>query len=220
MKKDYTHITVILDRSGSMEDIKDDTIGGFNSYLASQQAESGTATLTLVQFDTPDAYEVIHRFQPITKVPALSSTTYVPRGLTPLFDALGRGINDLAHFLANLPAQDQPAKVIMVVVTDGQENSSCEFDKPQVEKMIAEKTERDSWQFVFLSADLSAMHEAMHMGIRSDKALMFQKSRQGSKDAWDSLNTQTSKFRGQSGEVFAFDPDDRKHPQDPNKKKD
>lgn len=103
---------------------------------------------------------------------------------TPLFDALGRGINDLAHFLANVPAQDQPAKVIMVVVTDGRENSSREFNKPQVEKMIAEKTERDGWQFVFWSADLSAMHEAIHTGIRSDKALIFQKNRNGSKDAW------------------------------------
>ena len=76
MKQDYTHISVILDRSGSMESIRDDTIGGFNTFMESQRSEPGTATLTLVQFDTQDPYEVIHRFKPIQEVPELDHKTY------------------------------------------------------------------------------------------------------------------------------------------------
>ena len=78
-----------------MHAIRDDTIDGFNALLKQQQAEPGAATLTLVQFDLQDPYEVIHRFKPIGEVPELTRETYVPRALTPLLDALGRGINDL-----------------------------------------------------------------------------------------------------------------------------
>ena len=163
---------------------------------------------------------MIHRFQPIAKVPALDHKTYVPRGGTPLLDALGRGINDLEQKLAQLPAPDQPAKIVVVVVTDGRENSSREFNTGQVKKMIAEKTERDGWQFVFLSADLSAVHEGMNLGIQMDKVLMYEKSRRGTGEAWSAVSGKTSEFRKQAGDKFAFDEGDRKHPRDPNKKKD
>lgn len=81
MKQDYTHITVILDRTGSMESIRDDTIGGFNVFLGRQKVEPGTATLTLVQFDSQDPYEVIYRFRPIDEIPELTRETYVPRAI-------------------------------------------------------------------------------------------------------------------------------------------
>jgi hypothetical protein len=110
MKSDYTHISVILDRTGSMGSIRDDTIGGYNAYLEKQQDEPGEATLTLVQFDTQDPYEVIHHFLPIKDVPNLTRQTYVPRGSTPLLDAIGRGINDLEQSLATLPDGGRPAR--------------------------------------------------------------------------------------------------------------
>jgi hypothetical protein len=136
MRQDYTHIAVILDRTGSMAVIRDDTIGGFNTFLQQQKAEPGSATLTLVQFDSQDPYEVIHRFKPIAEVPELTRETYVPRASTPLLDAMGRGIIDLEKSLSELSEADRPAKVVMVVVTDGQENASREFRKEQIEKMI------------------------------------------------------------------------------------
>ncbi len=94
-KNDYTHITVILDRTGSMESIRDDIIGGFNAFLDEQQKLPGKATMTLVQFDSQDPYEVICRFAPVAEVPKLDRNVYVPRASTPLLDAIGRGINDL-----------------------------------------------------------------------------------------------------------------------------
>jgi hypothetical protein len=219
MKKDYTHITVILDRSGSMESIRDDTIGGFNAFLKKQQAEKGTATLTLVQFDTQDPYELIHRFRPIGDVPAITRETFVPRATTPLLDAIGRGINDLEMSLGEIKKAALPSKVVFVVVTDGRENASREFRKDQIEKMIRERTEKSDWQFVFLSADLDAIGDAMAVGIHADAVLPFEKSGKGSQRAWESLSVRTSDYRADRKEKMGFEPDDRKHPDDPGKKK-
>ena len=217
MQSDYTHITVILDRTGSMESIRDDTIGGFNAFLTHQKDESGQATLTLVQFDSQDPYEVIHRFKPIQDIPDLNRNTYVPRASTPLLDALGRGINDLEASLSKLKEEDQPSKVVVVVVTDGQENSSREFRKDQIEKMIKEKTEKDNWQFVFLSADLSAIREAVTLGMHADAVLLFEKSGQGSSAAWSSLSQRTADYRSDRKKKMGFELNDRKHPEDPGK---
>ena len=219
MKQDYTHISVILDRTGSMESIRDDTIGGFNTFLKDQKAQPGTATLTLVQFDTQDPYEVIHRFEPIKDVPELTRETYVPRASTPLLDAIGRGINDLEKSIAELKGEDRPSRVIMVVITDGRENSSREFHKDQIEKMIKERADKDDWQFVFLSADLAAMGDAMSVGIHADAALLFEKSGKGASRAWASLSSRTSDYRSARKRKLGFEQEDRDHPEDPQKNK-
>ena len=179
MKQGYTHITVILDRSGSMESICDDTIGGLNAFVEQQKAGSGEATLTLVQFDSHDPYEVIHHFTPIREVPALTRKTYVPRGGTPLLDALGRGINDIEQSIGKLHDGERPEKVIVAVITDGQENSSREFNKEQAEKMIKSKSSEAGWEFIFLSADLNAIADAQHLGFSSDATVAFEKSSHG-----------------------------------------
>jgi hypothetical protein len=215
MKKDYTHITVLLDRTGSMESIRDDTIGGFNAFLSKQKAEPGTATLTLVQFDSQDPYEVIHRFRPIGEVPELTRETYVPRASTPLLDAMGRAINDLEQSVAKLKAKDRPSKVVMAIVTDGQENASREFRKDQIEKMIKEKTEKHNWQFVFLSADLAGIGDAMGIGIHADQVLLFARSAKGNAAAWSSLSARCSDYRSARKKKIGFDADDRQHPDDP-----
>ena len=195
MKPEYTHITVILDRTGSMEPIRDDTIGGFNTFLKKQKAEPGQATLTLVQFDSQDPYELIQRFRPIGDVPELTRETYVPRASTPLLDALGRGINDLEECLGKLDEQDRPGKVVVVVITDGEENASREFRKEQIEKMIKKKTEKDGWEFVFLSADLSAIGDAMKLGFRDNATRSFVKSSEGVSDCMEDLSAHISAYR-------------------------
>ncbi|MGL4650756.1 MAG: vWA domain-containing protein, partial [Caldilineaceae bacterium] len=141
MKKDYTHLTVILDRSGSMESIREDVIGGFNALLREQQATEGLATLTLVQFDTQNPYEVIHAFTLVQAVSPLSHATYAPRASTPLLDAIGRGIKDLEQQLVAMKADNRPEHVMMVIITDGMENASREFSAERVRAMIAEKQE-------------------------------------------------------------------------------
>jgi hypothetical protein len=215
VKKEHTHISVILDRTGSMNEIRDDTIGGFNAFLGEQKKQKGKATLTLVQFDSQDPYEAVHRFRPIGEVPELTRETYVPRAGTPLLDALGQGINDLEKRLAELA--EKPGKVIFAVVTDGKENASREFSKKQVMKMIREKKENDGWQFVFLSGDLGALEEAGEVGFLAQMSMAFVKDAAGTKEAWDSLSRNASGFRGGQKKDMAFEEKDRKHPQDPSK---
>ena len=209
MKKDYTHIAVILDRTGSMESIRDDTIGGFNTFLNQQKAEPGLATLTLVQFDTQNPYEIVHKFKEIKDVPELTRETFVPRASTPLLDAMGRGINDLEHGLSQLDEDDRPERVVMVIITDGQENSSREFRKDQIQKMIKEKQEKYDWQFVFLSADLAAIRDALDSGIRAASAMSFDKDAHGTAAAWSSASERISDYRAARSKDVSFTEEDR-----------
>jgi hypothetical protein len=216
MKNDYTHISIILDRTGSMSSIRDDTIGGFNTFLKDQKKEPGIATITLVQFDSVDPYEIIHKFKPLQDVPELTHETYVPRASTPLLDAMGRSINDIEKSLAELGEEERPSKVVVVVITDGQENSSQEFRKDQIVKMVRKKTKKDDWQFVFLSADLEAFMDAGRMGVMDHKRLFYAKNPVGSQRAWSGLSTSMSSYRSSAPrEDFKFDPDDQQQSSSP-----
>lgn len=209
MHTDYTHIAVILDRTGSMEAIRDDTIGGFNAFLADQQRQPGTATMTLVQFDSQDPYEVLHRFTPIAEVPGLSRETFVPRASTPLLDAIGRGINDLNTSLAQVPREERPARVVVVIVTDGHENASVEFDKTVIRRMIRDRQQTADWQFVFLGADLTGIDDATSVGIEPAAALRYAPTPEGARGAWAATSEGLAAYR--TGERFAF-PDDTNGP--------
>lgn len=194
---DRTHICMILDRTGSMESIKQDTIGGFNSYIAAQKSLPTPATFTLVQFDSQDPFEVIQKFTDIQIVPDLTGQTYMPRASTPLYDAVGRGINDLKASLGTLPEALRPKKIVMVIVTDGQENASREFTGAQVRKMIAEAKEA-GWQFVFLSADESAISDSSSLNIDASNAAFFRKNTAGSSEMWERVANRSVAFRSHS----------------------
>ncbi len=209
MDNEYTHITIILDRTGSMESIRDDTIGGFNTFLHEQKDAAGMATITLVQFDSQNPYEVIYKFKPIAEIPGLDRQTYVPRAATPLFDAVGRGIIALDQQLSRLPVEKKPARVVFVIVTDGKENASYEFRREQIEKMIAEKQEQSDWQFVFLSADLAAIREAESVGFMRKKSLAFDKNSAGTSRAWGSLSGAVAFYRSSRKTEVEFDDLDR-----------
>lgn len=202
------HISIILDRTGSMDSIKEDTIGGFNTFLKDQQAQPGRATLTLVQFDSQDPYEVIHNRLPLALIPPLNDRTYVPRATTPLLDAMGRGINDLDSQLGKLPEKERPGKIVVVIITDGQENASVEFTKKQVEKMIKAK-EAAGWQFVFLSADLASIGEASKYGFAANRVMAFDKDGRGAKHVFNSLSQNISEFRRNPNREMAFTDKDR-----------
>ncbi|RMF94244.1 MAG: hypothetical protein D6736_00365 [Nitrospinota bacterium] len=163
----------------------------------------------MVQFDTQDPYEVLHHFAPLQEIPALTRETYVPRAATPLLDALGRGINELEHSLAVIPEAVRPSKVVFVVITDGQENSSREFRKEQIVKMIREKQEKDGWQFVFLSADLEAIEDAMGYGFHAASSMAFDKTESGVGDAFASLSARLADYRGARASEVAFHEEDR-----------
>lgn len=172
MRDDLTDITLVVDRSGSMESIRDDAEGGINTMIADQAREPGEALLTLVQFDTE--YEFVHRGVPVAQVPRYQ---LVPRGGTALLDAVGRAINETGARLAQMPEADRPGLVIFVVMTDGHENSSREFTKAQIREMIERQQNVYSWHFTFLGADAGAFAEARGMGISSPGAAQYARSK-------------------------------------------
>ena len=174
-----TALYVLLDRSGSMASIADDVIGGFNRLLADQQADGDDAHLTLVQFDTVDAHEVVVADEPIGLVRPLTAATFVPRGGTPLLDATAR-IVALAqeHAARRALAGTAPERVVVVTITDGFENSSTEVTRRQVLDLVKTK-ERDGWTFAYLSADLGAYAEAGGMGYATGAVQAMPASAEG-----------------------------------------
>lgn len=163
MDQDYTHITIVIDRSGSMSHLQKDTIGGFNQFLADQKKVPGKATMTLVQFD--DQYQTDFNGIPIADVPALTPETYVPRGGTALLDALHKAIAETKEFINAMPEDKRPGRVITVVITDGEENQSREVKKADLKKEV-EECETALWRFVFMGANLDSFGEAGSLGMR------------------------------------------------------
>jgi Mg-chelatase subunit ChlD len=142
----------LLDRSGSMESCWDDTIGGFNSFLNDQKALGLGGTLTLIQFD--HEYLISYTAKAIDEVEPLTRETFKPRGSTALLDTIGRTIQDNK-------AMNSPT---VVVLTDGQENSSHKYTKAHIKDLVEQKT-KDGWTFVYLGANQDAFAEAGSMGI-------------------------------------------------------
>lgn len=164
MKKNCVHCTLILDRSGSMQSIRSDVIGGVNAFLKEQRELPGECTFTLVQFDDAGPYDVLCDFKPIKEAKDLGDE-YLPRGLTPLCDAVGKGIVSLGEKLRSLPEADRPEKVVFVTMTDGLENASKEYDRARIAVLTKEQQEKYGWQFVYLGANQDAVKEAESVGI-------------------------------------------------------
>lgn len=191
MRSDLTDITLVVDRSGSMQEMRSDAEGGVNAFIADQAKEPGEALLTLVQFDTE--YEFLHSGVPIGQVPKY---TLVPRGSTALLDAVGRAINETGERLSKMDEKDRPGLVIFVVMTDGHENASKEFSKPQIKKMIEHQQEKYNWHFTFLAANQDAFAEAGEMGIRRGGAANYVAARVSA--AYKVTGAKVSRMRSQS----------------------
>ena len=162
MRNELTSILMILDRSGSMSPLADDVVGGYNSFIAQQKAEPGDAVVTLVLFD--HNYEVVYDARPIARVEPLTKKVYSPGGTTALLDAVGRGVQDLGTKLAAMEESDRLGKVIVVIMTDGQENASSDFTRDQVKKLVADQ-KTNGWSFLFMGANMDAFAEAKKIGI-------------------------------------------------------
>lgn len=158
-----TEIAYILDQSGSMSSMRSAAIDAFNEFIKAQLDVPGDANLTLVLFD--DRYEVPVSQTPVERVAALTPKTYTPRGNTALLDAIGRTINDFHARIDRLPADQKPAKVIMAIFTDGEENSSYHFTGRQISDLIRRFIDKHSWEFIFLAANQDAIASAAAMNM-------------------------------------------------------
>lgn len=204
-KRTKTEIIVVLDRSGSMYSVCDDTIGGFNSFVESQRKSPGTARLTLAEFDFE--YELIHNGVNIKKVPPLTRDSYVPNGTTALLDAIGKTIIETESRLSSLSDKSAPDKVIFVIITDGEENSSMEFKLEKINSMINEK--RDSgWDFVFLGANQDAIKTSSSLGVSAGYSMTYNNTKNGMNSVFTALSSATSNYRSSTVSYDNFFTDD------------
>jgi hypothetical protein len=164
----YTDITMVLDRSGSMQSIKDDSIGGFDAFISEQRRLPGRCTVSLVQFD--NLYEEVYTGRDLADVPGL---TLVPRGSTAMLDAIGRAVNATGARLAAMPEDRRPGTVIVGIMTDGLENASREFTYPMVKALIEQQEQVYGWTFMYMGANQDAIEVGASLGVARDRSLTY-----------------------------------------------
>jgi len=189
-REDLTLIACVIDRSGSMGSILDDAVGGFNAFLREQKEDkSNECRMTLTMFN--DTYEIKYNNVPIGEVEEFTNATYCPAGSTALLDSLGRTINEVGKELDALPEEEKPGKVIFVVLTDGQENASKEFQLDNVKELIKQQRETWKWEFVFLATDEEGIQGGMNLGITHCSAFCAQNTRA----AYDAVSKDLMSYR-------------------------
>lgn len=184
-------IACIIDRSGSMSALAVEAIGGFNAFLADQQALPGAARLTLVLFD--HEYLKVADAVPLAEAHPLTPETYVPRGMTALYDAVGRTIDEMGTRFA--AAQDKPSKVIVVILTDGHENASQDYDRFRLAAMIEHQRMQYAWEFVFLAANQDAVLSGAALNIPASSTVSFSATSAGVACAYADMSLFTSELR-------------------------
>ena len=177
MKKNLTEIVFILDRSGSMAGLEDDTIGGFNAMIEKQKREPGEAYVSTVLFD--NVSEVIHDRVDIQKIEPMTRREYYVRGCTALLDAVGGAIHHIGNVHRYARPEDRPEKTIFVITTDGMENASRQYSYDRVKMMIERNKDKYGWEFLFLGANIDASKEAARFGITEDRAANYHADHKG-----------------------------------------
>jgi hypothetical protein len=196
-----TAIALVLDRSGSMHQIRSDAEGAVNAFVKEQQAQPGEATFTLAQFD--DQYELVHLNVPIGDVPPV---TLMPRGATALADAAGKTIAQLGAHLAQTEEHKRPGKVLVAIVTDGLENASREWTEESVFHAITEHRNVYGWEFVWLAASEAAVQAGMRYGVPRHSTDIFAATAVGTRVMGQKMSNYTSTYR--STGTGSFDADD------------
>lgn len=161
-------IAVVVDRSGSMSSCRTDMQGGFDAFIKAQRELPGECRVTLVQFD--NFYEVVYVDKPIADVPPLVLS---PRGSTALLDAIGRTVTEVGERLDKLPEDQRPGSVEVVIITDGEENASREWQPDTVRELLKRQQEVYSWRITFLGANIDAVATAADYGIPVASAMTF-----------------------------------------------
>lgn len=171
MKKNFTELVFILDKSGSMSGLESDTIGGFNSMLQKQKGVDGECRITTVLFD--NNYTLLHDRIDIRAVSPMTDKEYFVGGSTALLDAIGTTINKLVSVQRNTAEEYRAEKVMFVIITDGEENSSREYSADKVRGMIEHEKKKYGWEFIFLGANIDAVQTAQRFGIDADRAVDY-----------------------------------------------
>lgn len=181
-----TEIIFILDRSGSMAGLEDDTIGGFNAMIKKQQSAPEEKTfVSTILFN--DKSSVLHDRVPLAEVAPLTEEDYQVGGTTALLDAVGEAIKHIKNIHKYARAEDVPQKTLFIITTDGMENASHKFSYSDVKKLIEEQKNL-GWEFVFLGANIDAAEVAEHIGISADRAVNYHSDKVGTRKAYKAMS--------------------------------
>lgn len=176
MQKQKTELVFIIDKSGSMGGLESDTIGGYNRLLKEQKKLTGECVVTTIFFNT--RVELIHDRTLLSEIAPLKREDYLPGGGTALLDAVGYGINKTAAMLKGTKKNDHPENIMVVIITDGEENSSREYSYKHIKELITKK-EKDGWMFQFLGANIDTFTAADSLGINRRHAHSFVANEEG-----------------------------------------
>jgi uncharacterized protein YegL len=209
MNNNLTRIAVILDRSGSMKGLRAATVSGFNEYVGKLRSQPGEVDLLLVRFD--DRYEVVFD-KPLDQVPELSNADLKPRGTTALFDAMGRTIVTVGEQLNEMAEADRPGKVIVMTMTDGEENASEEYEVADIAAMVAHQREVYNWEFLFFGTNQDAVMVASTINISRGSTMSYSNNAGATRSVMKSAAVASNAYRsfassGQSMSSYDF-PDD------------
>lgn len=210
MKEDYTDVTILIDRSGSMGTIKHDVEGGLKEFAKEQADAPGKCLLTLFHFDS-QSFDTVVDAKPIAEV---KDFTIVPRSATPLLDSVAKAIGLTGSRLEAMDQSDRPKNVVMMIATDGQENASVEMTKESVKKMVEKQTETYNWKFVYIGANQDAFNEASAMGIGRGSTMTYAANTIGTKSVYASMSSNLKAFRSGLSDTMDFNKKDRKKQED------
>lgn len=187
--QNLSHLVFLLDRSGSMQSIKSDVIGGFHAFLAEQRATDGECAVTLAQFD--DVYEVVYRGIPLAQVPPLELS---PRGCTALLDSMGKLIIDTAAEVDALAEEQKPGTVVVAIMTDGHENASVEWQRPAIKALVEQQTNDHGWEFLYMGADQDAVEVGKGLGVKAEQSITYGRGK--SREVWAAASGNVRAYRG------------------------
>lgn len=193
MKKNLTELVFILDRSGSMSGLESDTIGGYNSMLSKQKEEEGEVIITTVLFD--DEYELLHDRISIKGVDSITDKEYFVRGTTALLDAIGKTLNKIINVQRNTAENEKAENIMFVIITDGMENSSYEYNYDKIKNMIEHQKNKYGWEFIFLGANIDSVATAEHFGIDKDRAADYKADSKGTLLNYEVISDTVSSLR-------------------------
>ncbi len=192
-------LVFILDKSGSMEGLEKDTIGGFNSMIQRQKKEAGEAYVSTILFN--EESKVIHDRVSIKDLPKLTEEEYYVEGCTALLDAVGGAIKHIGNIHKYARKEDVPDKTLFVITTDGMENASRRYSYREVKRLITNQREKYGWEFIFLGANIDAEGEGEKFGIKREMAVNYHSDEKGTELNYRVIGDAISYVRRNKGRV-------------------
>ena len=185
-----TELVFIIDKSGSMSGLENETIKGFNELLNKQKKQKDKALITTIFFNT--TMQFINERKDINEVKEITLNDYRVGGCTALLDAIVNAINYILNNQIN--DKENEYNNMVVIITDGLENSSLEFSYEKINSLI-NKMQNEDWQFIFLGANIDVIKEANKMGIASDNAVSYNNDEKGVKLNYEAISLAISDVR-------------------------